>query len=148
MAAWGCTSAAQSALPLFTDEPVDASDGLERELTVGTWAIYADMPLDPASILVFPPTGTSPKVLAQPDNVSETITRPSGEFAAVAKFEVESPGLHTVAVQGRTPAQMLVGPPILDVFSVSGRAAALLVGGLFLTVAGAYLWYRRTRTSD
>lgn len=145
MAAWGCTTAVQEALPLFTDEP--AQPPVERDLTVGTWTVYADTFADAELVEVTGPNGSNVAVSAQPTGVSETISRPSGEFEGVARFEVTEPGVHRVVVAPGSSAsvQILIGPPVLDVFSVSGRAAALLVGGLVLTLGGIVLWFRRTR---
>jgi len=147
MAAWGCTTAVERALPLFTEEPALATEGLERDLSAGTWAIYSDRPIDATTIYMFPPAGSEDIVVEpQPNGRSETVSRPSGEYFVTARFEVSNPGVHRIGFERAAGEKVLLGPPVFDVFSISGRAAALLVGGLIIMVAGMVLWYRRTRS--
>lgn len=155
MAAWGCTTMVQSVLPLLTDDPVSVSEPIDRDLDTGTWAVYTDTIFGPGAILenmitVTAPNGAPVSLRGQSSGVSQTVSRGDGVFAVVAKFEVDTPGVHRIAVRDADQAtgQMIIGRPVFESIGDSRRTLPLLVGGLFLTVAGMVLWYRRTRTSS
>lgn len=147
MAAWGCTAVVERGLDLFTEEAVDARDGAQPELEPGTWAIYSDSLLDAAALTVSGPDGAAVPIRAQRIGVNESVSRGSNVFVLVARFEVDKPGVYSVEVIAEAAqGQIIVARPLLDAFAVTGRAAGLVVMGLFVTVAGMVLWYRRTRT--
>jgi hypothetical protein len=130
--------------PLFADEPADASGEISRYLEAGTSAIYADGAVGISAISVFSPDGSMLAVRAQRAGVSETVSRPAGEFRVIAKFDVTQSGVHRIDLGGASSGtHVLIGPPVFAAFFGQRGALLLVVAGLVLACGGAWGSLRR-----